>query len=98
MWQPFMNVNKILLLHYMINTKIVLTSLDKKINHHLNSRVGLASTPLRIILILPRIFYTFVSTMLPDYPHKIFNDKRTNYSLLMETLAMDAMLPSTKEQ
>jgi len=28
--------------------------------------------------------------MLPDYPHKIFNDKRINYSLLMETLAMDA--------
>jgi hypothetical protein len=28
--------------------------------------------------------------MLPDYPHKIFNDKRGNYSLLMETLAMDA--------
>ena len=27
--------------------------------------------------------------MLPDYPHKIFNDKRGNYSLLMETLAMD---------
>lgn len=26
--------------------------------------------------------------MLPDYPHKIFNDKRINYSLLMETLAM----------
>jgi hypothetical protein len=27
--------------------------------------------------------------MLPDYPHKIFNDKRGNYSLLMETLAMN---------
>jgi hypothetical protein len=27
--------------------------------------------------------------MLPDYPHKIFNDKRSNYSLLMETLAMN---------
>jgi hypothetical protein len=35
-------------------------------------------------------FYNFVAMMLPDYPHKIFNDKRINYSLLMETLAMDA--------
>jgi hypothetical protein len=33
--------------------------------------------------------------MLPDYPHKIFNDKRSNYSLLMETLAMDT-LPAPK--
>jgi hypothetical protein len=30
--------------------------------------------------------------MLPDYPHKIFGDKRLNYSLLMETLAMDDAL------
>jgi hypothetical protein len=29
--------------------------------------------------------------MLPDYPHKIFADKRHNYSLLMEALAMDAI-------
>jgi len=28
--------------------------------------------------------------MLPDYPHKTFTDKRFNYSLLMEALAMDA--------
>jgi hypothetical protein len=28
--------------------------------------------------------------MLPDYPHKIFNDKRFCYCLLMEALAMDA--------
>lgn len=27
--------------------------------------------------------------MRPDYDHKIFNDKRVNYSLLMEALAMD---------
>jgi hypothetical protein len=27
--------------------------------------------------------------MIPDYPHKIFGDKRINYSLLMMTLAMD---------
>jgi hypothetical protein len=30
--------------------------------------------------------------MLPDYPHKIFGDKRLNYSLLMQALAMDACL------
>jgi hypothetical protein len=30
--------------------------------------------------------------MLPDYPHKMFNDKRVNYSLLMEALAMDALI------
>jgi hypothetical protein len=28
--------------------------------------------------------------MLPDYPHKIFDDKRGYYFLLMEALAMDA--------
>jgi hypothetical protein len=28
--------------------------------------------------------------MLPDYPHKIFDDKRLHYFLLMEALAMDA--------
>lgn len=28
--------------------------------------------------------------MIPDYPHKIFGDKRINYSLLMITLAMDS--------
>ena len=28
--------------------------------------------------------------MIPDYPHKIFNDKRLGYCLLMEALAMDA--------
>jgi hypothetical protein len=27
--------------------------------------------------------------MQPSYPHKIFGDKRINYSLLMMTLAMD---------
>jgi hypothetical protein len=29
--------------------------------------------------------------MTPDYAHKIFNDKRTNYNLLMEVLAMDGI-------
>lgn len=29
--------------------------------------------------------------MRPDYDHKIFNDKRVGYSLLMEALAMDSL-------
>jgi hypothetical protein len=28
--------------------------------------------------------------MQPDYPHKLFSDKRNSYSLLMLTLAMDS--------
>jgi hypothetical protein len=28
--------------------------------------------------------------MIPDYPHKIFDDKRAHFSLLMEALAMEA--------
>jgi len=28
--------------------------------------------------------------MRPDHPHKLFGDKRKNYFLLVETLAMDA--------
>ena len=27
--------------------------------------------------------------MLPDYPHKLFSDKRSHFELLMETLAID---------
>jgi hypothetical protein len=30
--------------------------------------------------------------MLPDYPHKLFADKRNHFELLMETLAMQAGL------
>jgi hypothetical protein len=33
--------------------------------------------------------------MLPDYPHKLFSDKRRHFELLMETLAMDIPLPLT---
>jgi hypothetical protein len=29
--------------------------------------------------------------MTPDYAHKIFKDKRSNYNLLMEVLAMDGI-------
>ena len=36
------------------------------------------------------ILLTLPATMLPDYPHKIFGDKRGRYFLLMEALAMDA--------
>jgi len=32
----------------------------------------------------------FAATMLPDYPHKCFPDKRINYCLLMQELAMMA--------
>jgi len=30
--------------------------------------------------------------MIPDYPHKIFFDRRNKYSLLMLALAMDSVL------
>jgi hypothetical protein len=30
--------------------------------------------------------------MLPDYPHKLFSDKRNHFELLMETLAMRAAI------
>jgi hypothetical protein len=32
--------------------------------------------------------------MLPDYPHKIFEDQRDQFNLLMETLAMDTYSPA----
>jgi hypothetical protein len=31
--------------------------------------------------------------MRPDYAHKVFNDERRNFNLLMETLAMDTLNP-----
>jgi hypothetical protein len=31
--------------------------------------------------------------MIPDYPHKIFGDKRISYTMLMIALAMDALRP-----
>lgn len=36
------------------------------------------------------IILSLLTQMLPDYPHKLFSDKRLNYVLLMEVLAMDA--------
>jgi len=29
--------------------------------------------------------------MIPDYPHKLFIDHRSNFNLLMEALAMDVI-------
>jgi hypothetical protein len=29
--------------------------------------------------------------MLPDYPHKLFTDRRSDFNLLMEALAMDSI-------
>jgi hypothetical protein len=34
-------------------------------------------------------YLLFLYSMRPDYPHKPFSDHRKNFSLLMETLAMD---------
>jgi hypothetical protein len=31
--------------------------------------------------------------MQPDYPHKLFTDKRNHFELLMETLAMRTLTP-----
>jgi hypothetical protein len=36
-----------------------------------------------------KTFLSLRSLMQPDYPHKIFADKRMVYCLLMETLAID---------
>ena len=36
------------------------------------------------------VFFTFVLPMQPDYPGKIFNDKRSSFILLMQTLAMQS--------
>jgi hypothetical protein len=44
------------------------------------------------------IFSNFTKDMLPDFPHKLFKDRRNNYSLLMETLAMDSTLFLHKQQ
>jgi hypothetical protein len=40
---------------------------------------------------LAQIFIIFDYYMQPDYPHKLFSDKRNSYSLLMLTLAMDSV-------
>jgi hypothetical protein len=42
------------------------------------------------LAILKKTPYLSRDSMLPDYPHKIFDDKRLHYFLLMEALAMDA--------
>jgi len=35
-------------------------------------------------------FLYLYGLMRPDYPHKTFRDKRFNYILLLESLAMDS--------
>lgn len=42
---------------------------------------ALAGYPKKIIFVVMR----------PDYDHKLFNDKRMGYCLLMEALAMDSL-------
>ena len=42
------------------------------------------------VFAVSKINSTLVWQMLPDYPHKIFDDKRLYYFLLMEALAMEA--------
>jgi len=39
-----------------------------------------------------KVLLSLFQDMIPDYPHKLFSDKRNNYSLLMLTLAMDSAL------
>jgi hypothetical protein len=36
------------------------------------------------------VFVILQYAMRPDYPHKLFSDQRSRFSLLMETLAMDS--------
>ncbi|HNU89137.1 MAG TPA: hypothetical protein PKJ94_12630, partial [Ferruginibacter sp.] len=52
----------------------------------LGTSPSLPSTSLRIV----KRIAIFGGRMTPDYPHKLFSDKRNNYSLLMLTLAMDS--------
>jgi hypothetical protein len=40
----------------------------------------------------------FCITMTPDYPHKIFTDKRTNFNLLKEVLSMDYFVVSINKK
>ena len=38
-------------------------------------------------IVLEYVYFAYA--MAPDYPSKIFEDKRSRYNLLMETLAMN---------
>lgn len=42
------------------------------------------------MFLLPVTGSFYLCAMIPDYPHKFFADHRNNFSLLMETLAMDS--------
>ena len=43
-----------------------------------------------------KIFLTFTATMLPDYSHKIFTDKREHYVFLVLTLSAGSWQGSFK--
>ena len=43
------------------------------------------------VLLLTISALSLEQKMIPDYPHKVFGDKRSCYCLLMEALAMDAV-------
>jgi len=47
-------------------------------------------TPLKLVLASGARNLSLCYNMIPDYPHKIFGDKRICYCLLMEALAMEA--------
>ncbi len=42
---------------------------------------------------MPLKFLSKLYTMRPDFPYKRFHDQRNSFTLLMETLAMDAPSP-----
>jgi hypothetical protein len=44
----------------------------------------------------PEEEYLWLADMLPDYPHKVFGDKRLCYCLLMEALAQGATPPADR--
>lgn len=50
----------------------------------------LKNTEWQFLLATTAFSYYLWKQMMPDYPHKIFGDKRITYTLLMVTLAMDS--------
>lgn len=53
---------------------------------HLCSKYATGCTDLKKILFLALHLF-----MRPDYPYKLFNDKRSNYILLVQTLAEESL-------
>ena len=56
----------------------------------LSAGFDFAQCGLRLRSVRLRTFIIFGLIMTPDYPHKLFSDKRNSYSMLMLTLAMDS--------